>query len=144
MLLNGYWFAALVATVAVLAEVLVIMLAAVPFASGQTQMDSFVSTYTVMVVLSLMIVATIALIVWRSKAPDLPRPPDTVAAVISYVADSRMLEDFSGYEYVTDLEMSSKLTRLGKRYDYGIRPGSDGQMRYLVDEEMSTAYTWQV
>ena len=56
-------------------------------------MDFLVASYSVIIVVALMIVATVALVVWRSRAPDLPRPPDTVAAVISYVADSRMLDD---------------------------------------------------
>jgi hypothetical protein len=143
MLMKGYWFAALIATVAVLAEVLVIMLGAVPYAAGQTHMDFLVASYSVMVVVALMVVATIALIVWRSRAPDLPRAPDTVAAVISYVADSRMLEDFEGYEYAGDMEMTRKLAILGKRYEYGQRPGFDGQMRYLIDEEPAPAYRWK-
>jgi hypothetical protein len=87
-----------------------------------------------------MIIAVIALIFWRRRAPYLPRPPGTVAAVASYVSDSRMLNDLEGCEYLTTLELSRKVIGLRKKYVYGKRVGSDGQNRYLVDEDLTAVY----
>ncbi|KAF2397668.1 hypothetical protein EJ06DRAFT_464434, partial [Trichodelitschia bisporula] len=64
----------------------------------------------------------------------LPRRPDTVAAVMTYVCDSRMCEDFEGGEKVSVKERDRHVVRLGKRYGYGVREGADGGGRWVVDD----------
>jgi hypothetical protein len=80
-----------------------------------------------------MVIAVIALIIWKRRLPYLPRAPDTVAAVLSYISDSRMLGDFEGCEYLNDRDLGNHIVGLGKRYVYSKLPGSDGQLRYLID-----------
>lgn len=77
--------------------------------------------------------------VWRKKTPDLPRALDTILGAISYVADSKMLDDFQGCELLTSKETRNWGSGLGKRYGYGRFVGADGQTRWMVDEEMNFA-----
>jgi hypothetical protein len=135
MLFKRYYFATAMAIVAVLADILIIFLGAVPFASGQVFMELLVASFSSMTMLSIMILAVVALILWKSRLPDLPRSPNTIAAVASYLADSRMLDDFEGCEYLGNRELFNRIAGLGKRYVYGKRPGCDGRLRYLIDED---------
>ena len=93
-----------------------------------------------MAILGLMVVAAIALMIWKRRLPDLPRAPDTIAAVVSYVSESKMLEDFEGLEYADDRELYQRVATTGKRYVYGKKLATDGVDRYLVDEEDSNIY----
>lgn len=136
MLYNKHFFAAALAFTAILADVLVISLAGVPYSPGQIWMELIVCSYLSMVVLGTMIIAVITLLVWRRKSPDLPRAPDTLLGVISYLADSNMLGDFDGLENVEKKEMDDRIGGLGKRYGYGRNFGMDGQKRFMVDEEL--------
>ena len=135
MLYHKHVFAASLAFTAILADVLVVSLAGVPYSPGQIWMELIVCSYLSMAVLGVMIIATLALLVWRRRSPDLPRAPDTLLGVISYLADSNMLEDFEGLENVEKREMDDRIMGLGKRYGYGKNMGMDGQKRFMVDEE---------
>jgi len=135
MLFKGYFVAASMAIIAVLADILIIFLGAVPFTSGQVFMELLVASYSSMAILGIMILGLVALFIWKRLLPHLPRTPDTIAAVTSYIADSRMLDDFEGCEYLSNHELSNRIAGLGKRYVYGRWPGSDGHPRYLIDED---------
>jgi hypothetical protein len=137
MLYHRHFFAASFALVAILAEILVITLASVPYSPGQIHLELLVCSYTSMGVLALMIMAIVALMLWRRNMPDLPRTPDTVLGVMSYLADSRMLDDFDGCEMLSNKEADDRVNGLGKRYGYGRFVGVDGQVKWMVDEENS-------
>jgi hypothetical protein len=135
MLSKRHFLAATMAFVAELADILIIFLAVVPYSAGEVFLELLIACYVSMAVLSLMVIAVIALIIWKRRLPDLPLAPDTVAAVLSYISDSRMLSDFEGCEYLNDRDLGNRIAGLGKRYVYGKRPGSDRQSRYLIDED---------
>jgi len=141
MLLKRYYFCSFIAAIAVLSDLLIIFLGVVPFYPGQVFLELLVACYVSIALLSLMVIGVVALIVWKRHTPDMPRPPDTVAGVMSYVADSRMLEDFEGAEFLDDRDLTTRISNLGKKYKYGRQPGSDGQMRYMVDEQTSLNYS---
>jgi hypothetical protein len=82
-----------------------------------------------------MILAILATMLWRRRTPDLPRTPDTILAVMSYVADSRLLDDFEGCEGLKSREVENRVNGLGKRYGYGRYVGVDGQTKWMVDED---------
>jgi hypothetical protein len=138
---NGHVFVACTAVIAVLAEFLIIFLGAIPYSAGQVVLELNIVAYVSMVLLGLMVASLMALMFWKLRLPDLPRAPETLGAVVSYVADTRMLGDFEGYEYLDDRDMGARLTMTGKKYVYGKMHGSDGQERYLVDED--TKMGWQ-
>jgi len=98
MTCHRHFFAAFLAFNAVLAEMLVITLGNLPFTSGRTQRDLLTCLHLSMTALTVMCCCMVAKMVWRRKTPDLPRAPDTILSVMSYVADSHMLDDFEGCE----------------------------------------------
>ena len=140
MLFKGYFVATAMAIIAVLADALILFLGAVPFTSGEIFMELLVASFSSMAILGIMILGLVALFVWKRRLPNLPRSPDTIAAVASYVADSRMLEDFEGCEYLDNRQLFNRIAGLGKRYVYGKSLGSDGQSRYLIDEDSQLVY----
>jgi hypothetical protein len=137
MAYHRHFFAAFLASIAIISEILVITLAGVPYAAGQILLESQACNYTSILILVLMVCGIACMMVWRRKAPDLPRAPDTVLGVMSYVADSKMLYDFEGCEYLEGKYMDNRIQGLGKRYRYGRCEGVDGQFRWMVDEEKS-------
>lgn len=140
MLFSRHYFTSFIALIALLSELLVIFLGGVPYAPGQFYVELQISSYVSIALLGLMVLGVIALMVWKRRMPDLPRAPDTVAAVMTYIADSRMLEDFEGLEFCDDIELRDKLAVRGKKYMYGKKPGSDGNTRFMVDEESPSMY----
>lgn len=72
--------------------------------------------------------------IWRRWLPRLPRKPDSVAAVLTYVCCSRMVGDFEGVEGLSVRERDGRIRRLGKRYRYFVRKAEDGVLRRTVDE----------
>lgn len=140
MLFKGHIFVACMAFIAVLADCMILFLGNIPFSAGQILTEIKVASFSCMGILGIMVVGVVFLIVWKRRLPDLPRAPDTIAAVVSYVADSRMLDDFEGFEYLDDRDMTSRLAVTGKRYVYAKRPGSDGRSRYMVDQDTQLIY----
>lgn len=82
-----------------------------------------------------MVLGIIVTMIWRRWTPDLPRTPDTILAVMSYVANSRLLDDFDGCERLRSREVEDRVNGLGKRYGYGRYVGVDGQTKWMVDED---------
>jgi hypothetical protein len=137
MLLKGYYVGALTALMAVLSDVLIIFLGAVPLSPGQDPLELLVATYTCFAVLGAMVVSVGVMIYWKHGLPDLARAPDTIISVMSYVAHSgRLLEKMEGMEYLDDRDLAGRINRLGKKYVYGKGLATDGTYRHLVDEEM--------
>jgi hypothetical protein len=137
MTYHRHFFAASFALIAILSDILVITLAGVPYSAGQILLESQVCNYTSILIVGFMVCGIACMMLWRRKAPDLPRAPDTVLGVMSYVADSKMLYDFEGCEYFESKYMDNRIKGLGKRYRYGRCEGVDGQVRWMVDEEKS-------
>ncbi|KAI9809373.1 MAG: hypothetical protein M1827_006885 [Pycnora praestabilis] len=131
---SGYYFSAFIAAIAILSEVLVIALAGVPFSSGQIWTAFLVSSYLSMVILSLMIIALVSLFFWRRQPTGLPRMPNTVAAVMSYVCASYMLQDFEELEGLSGKEIDQRIRGMGETYGYGQFVGEDWVTRWAVDD----------
>jgi hypothetical protein len=137
MTYHRHVFAASITLIAILSEMLVIALAGVPYAAGQILLESQACNYMSILILGFMICGIVCMILWRRNAPELPRAPDTVLGVMSYVADSKMLYDFEGCEYLESKYMDNRINDLGKKYMYGRCQGVDGQLRWMVDEDKS-------
>lgn len=73
--------------------------------------------------------------------PHLPRKPDNIAAVMTYVCNSAMNKDFEGVERVDLKERDKQIRGLGKKYRYGLRRDNDGKERWAVDEASRAADT---
>jgi hypothetical protein len=103
--------------------------------SGSETVRSFLVTLalTVFILLYLCVVATIVFV--RRRHPFLPRQPTTIASVLAYMHQSKMLYNFVGTAKLTNVQMREKLEELGKTYGLGWFNGRDGQTHCGVDEE---------
>ena len=81
-----------------------------------------------------MIIVSVMVILGRRREPKMPRHPDTVGAVVSYLAGSRFVDDFEGADWQDEDTRDRRIRLLAKRYVFDDRPGSDGRRAWLVDE----------
>ena len=92
---------------------------------------SFVSAITILSFLCFVA----ALVHVRRRHPFLPRQPNTIASVLAFIHQSKMLYDFVGTEKMNNDEMVKRLVRIGKMYGLGWFVGRDGEMHCGIDEE---------
>ncbi|KAL7623411.1 hypothetical protein AAE478_007093 [Parahypoxylon ruwenzoriense] len=106
--------------------------------SGSETVLSFTITLalTVLILVYLCVVATVVFV--RRRHPFLPRQPNTIASVLAFVHQSKMLYDFVGTAKFTNAQMRERLESIGKTYGLGWFEGRDGQTHCGVDEEELT------
>ncbi|PKS07584.1 hypothetical protein jhhlp_006190 [Lomentospora prolificans] len=106
--------------------------------SGQETILSFWISL-VAAALILVYLAVISTLVYiRRRHPFLPRQPNTIASVLAYIHQSKMLYDFVNTSKLSHAEMDEKLEKLGKTYGLGWFQGRDGQTHCGVDQEELT------
>jgi hypothetical protein len=149
-LMNGHLLVALVGLGSVLAEVLTICCTSFSNVSGtlfaerrdgsninageETFLSFWISFALAVFILSfLCLVATF--VYWRRRHAFLPRQPNTIASILVFIHQSKMLYDFVGTEKMDNTEMVTKLVGIGKSYGLGWFTGRDGEMHCGVDEE---------
>ncbi|KAK6400572.1 hypothetical protein LTR81_024198 [Elasticomyces elasticus] len=93
-LYHGYTFVASVTLVTLLAEILNVVISGVPYATAETWAQFVVSSYMALAILGLMIIEIAMLFFHRLSTVVLPRHPDTLGAVMSYLCGSHILDDF--------------------------------------------------
>jgi hypothetical protein len=136
MLRNRHFVPAVVAFVAILSEFLVITLSGLPYRPGQLRSEFYFCAISSLVILLLMLAIVVVINVWRRFLPHLPRNPNNVANVLSYVVGTRMCDDFEGLERLKVADRDKRIRALGKRYGYRKRE-VDGAERWIVDEGAS-------
>jgi len=134
MLRNGHFIAAIVAFSALLSEFLVVVFSGLPYRPGQLRSEFMFCAIATLTLLSIMLLTVVIINVWRRRLPRLPRKPDNVAAVLTYVCQSHMVEDFEGVEILSVRERDRRIRDLRKRYGYRVRKGEDGLGRWTIDE----------
>ncbi|KAI5859708.1 hypothetical protein GGS23DRAFT_266900 [Durotheca rogersii] len=103
-------------------------------ASSETVLSFTVTlALTVLILAYLGIVATVALV--RRRRPFLPRQPSTIASVLAFMHQSKMLYDFVGTAKFTSAHMRDRLEGIGKTYGLGWFEGRDGRTHCGIDEE---------
>ncbi|KAI1136159.1 hypothetical protein F5Y05DRAFT_112405 [Hypoxylon sp. FL0543] len=91
---------------------------------------------TGVILVYLFVVATTVFI--RRRHPFLPRQPNTIASVLCFIHQSKMLYDFVGTAKFTNAQMRRRLESLGKTYGLGWFDGRDGKTHCGIDEEELT------
>ena len=128
------FFVALVAFVAITAEVLIIVLPGVLFSSGELYRASIISSYLSMSILAFMLIVSLAL--WlRPKGPELPRKPNTLGALFLYLCDSNMRFDFADLVYMAKEERNHAVMEMERDYVLKCGLGSEGDLRWKIDYE---------
>jgi hypothetical protein len=128
------FFLATISFLAFLAEALIITLAAVPFSAGETYAAYHVSSYISITILVIMLGALVGVFVWRRGNPRLPREPNTLAGVWSYLCASRMRGAFEELGDLKKGELDRVVGGMGKTYFLGWKAGMDGVERWTVDD----------
>jgi hypothetical protein len=134
MLRNKHFIAAVVAFAAFLSEFLVVVFSGLPYRPGQLRSEFMFCAVTSLTFIAIMLLTIAVINIWRRRLPRLPRKPDNVAAVLTYVCRSQMVEDFEGVEGLSVRERDRRIRDLRKRYRYQIHKGEDGEGRWTVDE----------
>jgi len=139
LLRNQHITAASVAVTGIAAEFLVVFLAGLPYRPGQLRTEFLFCGIGSLCILALMIAQLIVVNLWRRHLPYLPRRPDSIGAVMTYVAGTAMVRDFHGLEELETRERDEAIVRLGKTYAYGWRREDDGRARWVIEEASSGA-----
>ncbi|KAK5713583.1 hypothetical protein LTR15_011283 [Elasticomyces elasticus] len=135
-LLNRYFLIAIITLTTLTAEALNIVVSGVPYATGQTWTQFLVSIYMSMSILGFMIIVSAVVIMMRIREPKMPRKPDHIAAVMSYLSSSRLLHDFEGVDWQDGEDRDRRIQLVGKRYTFEQRRRDDGKHAWVVDEVM--------
>ncbi|RYP78853.1 hypothetical protein DL771_000238 [Monosporascus sp. 5C6A] len=106
--------------------------------SGQETVKSFLVSLAITVFILVYMGAVATTVFVRRRHPFLPRQPNTIASVLAFVHQSKMLWDFVGTTKLTSGQVVARLEALGKTYGLGWFEGRDGQTHCGVDEEELT------
>ncbi|KAH8881544.1 hypothetical protein GQ53DRAFT_754188 [Thozetella sp. PMI_491] len=103
--------------------------------AGQETIHSFWISLSLatFILLYMGLAATVVFI--RRRRVFLPRQPNTIASVLAFIHQSKMLYDFVGTSKYNNAQMVEKLESLGKTYGLGWFQGRDGQSHCGIDEE---------
>ncbi|KAF6833891.1 hypothetical protein CMUS01_06396 [Colletotrichum musicola] len=130
----GYAIPAALALTAFLAEFFVVVISGLPWRPGQLRGEYLFCAVAAVVMTSCMLLAQGFVVYWRSNLPHLPRRPDSVASVMTYVAGTEMGRNFDSVAGMGDQTARKSIKELGRRYAYGLRVEDDGRRRWVVDE----------
>ncbi|KAK4645432.1 hypothetical protein QC761_201390 [Podospora bellae-mahoneyi] len=103
--------------------------------AGQETIPSFWISFTLALLILLYMGMLSVVTHLKRRRVFLPRQPNTIASVLAYIHQSKMLYDFVGTAKFGNREMEGWLEGVGKRYGLGWFRGRDGQSHCGVDEE---------
>ncbi|KAK4158643.1 hypothetical protein QBC43DRAFT_349936 [Cladorrhinum sp. PSN259] len=126
-----HFFLLVVASTAILAEFMPVLLNNVPFRVTQTWLASRVCNWLAIGILSMMWLVVVGsfFVSW----PHMPVDPSTIAGAMYYVCDSWMLWSVEGFSMLNQEERDRKVSQLGFRVHFGNIAGLDGRRRVGVD-----------
>ncbi|KAL2071295.1 hypothetical protein VTL71DRAFT_12530 [Oculimacula yallundae] len=103
--------------------------------SGEETFLSFWLSFSLAIFIISFLCLVAGLVYSRRRHPFLPRQPNTIASILAFIHQSKMLYDFVGTEKMNNDEMVKKLGSVGKTYGLGWFTGRDGEVHCGVDEE---------
>ena len=105
-----------------------------PLASGQETRTSFYLSFAAcMFILAYMFVVS-SIVFVRRRHPFLPRQPNTIASILAFIHQSKMVWKFVSTSKLTTQEVVEKLDE-GTTYGLGWFRGRDGQTHCGIDQE---------
>ncbi|KAK5657330.1 hypothetical protein OQA88_3395 [Cercophora sp. LCS_1] len=153
-LLNKHWLVFAVGFGTILTEVLTVLVTSLATVEGRVFIDlirapegegslgagqetpkSFWISLTLAILILGYMGAVAGVVCVRRRKVFLPRQPNTIASVLAYIHQSKMLYDFVGTAKLSNQGMVKKLEGIGKTYGLGWFQGRDGQSHCGVDEE---------
>lgn len=104
--------------------------------AGQETVISFWISLGMVGFILLYMAVTASIVFFRRRRVFLPRQPNTIASVLAFIHQSKMLYDFVGTAKMSTAEIRERLEKgVGKTYGMGWFKGRDGQRHCGVDEE---------
>ncbi|KAK3327806.1 hypothetical protein B0T19DRAFT_422854 [Cercophora scortea] len=103
--------------------------------AGQETAVSFWISLALAIFILLYMGVVAAVVFVRRRRVFLPRQPNTIASVLAFIHQSKMLYDFVGTAKLSNADMVRRLEDVGKTYGLGWFQGRDGQSHCGVDEE---------
>ena len=131
--LNKHYIVTIIGLGSILGDMLTVTCSSLSLRQ-ETEHSFFASSILSVVILFLLISATI-LVMFKRRKPFMPRQPSTIASVLAFVHQSRMLDDFVGTERYSHSQMESMLISKGKRYGLGWFRGRDNRPHCAIDQE---------
>ncbi|KAH8695453.1 hypothetical protein BGW36DRAFT_298765 [Talaromyces proteolyticus] len=132
-ILNRHYTVALAGFGSVLADVLTVTSSSLTL--QYETVTSFEASSSVSSAVIIFLFCSATLIFLRRRHAFLPRQPSTIASVLAFIHQSRMLDDFVNTERFSNDKMRSMLVGLNKRYGLGWFRGRDGKPHCGIDEE---------
>jgi hypothetical protein len=129
---RGHVFCALTAFTSILAEMLIITLGAVPWNVGQVLLATKIACWLSSGILCIML-AVLVIVYIRPRGPPIPRTPNTIAAVFSYLCASRMLDDFADLATVDSEKREERVNDMGRTYCLDVMDDGQGTARWTID-----------
>lgn len=103
--------------------------------AGQETVHSFWISLAMVFYILLYMSITATVVFLRRRTPFLPRQPNTIASVLAFIHQSKMLYDFVGTEKFCNMQMVRFLEDIGKTYGLGWFEGRDGRTHCGIDQE---------
>jgi hypothetical protein len=127
----GNWFHALIASVTVASYALVVLVAGVPYTYGEVKKLSLISSAASVGILGSMLLALVAVWVWKLTGPKMARRPDTLVNVWLLLCASQLLERRE--DIASDADENGNDNE-NQRFWFGKGIGTDGVERWMVDD----------
>ncbi|KAF2728124.1 hypothetical protein EJ04DRAFT_556957 [Polyplosphaeria fusca] len=130
---QGQIVLSLITTASILAQVLTITIATIPFDNANSWNAYVASTWICVSIIGWMLLILSILFFYRE--PNLPLKPNTIAANLFYLCGSRLPELFSTMGSLSTRARDQKIEALNYRYCLAKVQGMDGVVRVTVDAE---------
>ncbi|RLL94368.1 hypothetical protein CFD26_103372 [Aspergillus turcosus] len=134
-LLNKHYLVALAGTGSILADILTVTLSSLSLNSRSSTPRSVFSSVIISIAVVAVLIVSALFVFIRYRRPFMPRQPNTIASILAFVHQSRMLDDFVGTERFTNAQMAEMLVSRDKRYGLGWFKGRDQRPHCAIDEE---------
>lgn len=135
-LLKKHYLVSLIGACSILGDTLTVTFSSLSLAPETETINSFYASSSLSIgILIILIISATIVFIRRSRRPFMPRQPATIASVLAFIHQSRMLDDFVGTERYTHAQMEELLTRIGKRYGLGWFRGRDARPHCAIDQE---------
>lgn len=130
---NGHYLVALLGLGTMMGDILTVTASSLSL-NDETH-RSFVASSTLSIIITAFLILSATLVLARRRHAFLPREPSTIASILAFIHQSRMLDDFVGTERFSNSEMEAMLIAKNKRYGLGWFKGRDKKPHCAVDEE---------
>ena len=136
LLFAGHWVPAIVTLSVLLGQFLIVTMTGMPAREGQTHGEFMFCASASLAILCFIAVTVIISNIWRRRLPYLPRKPDNVAAVLSYIAGSQVCANFEGVERARIPVRDQRIIDLGRKYGFDVKTGSEETPERLIIDEV--------